>query len=132
MDKATARSIILNGHLKTAPIKDCPWPELATLEGGTDIIIVREFSGDESMAYQDETNMKKAMGFAFANCILWAEDRTPVMQQLDYEQMLKTNGVSFLLPLINQIVELSGLGPNAVQDAKNASQQTQESASTTN
>ncbi len=132
MDKATARSIILNGHLKTAPIKDCPWPELATQPGQPDIILIRELSGDESMIYQDEKNVKKAMGFVFASCILWVEDRTPVMQQLDYEQMLKTNGVSFLLPLLNQIVELSGLGPNAVEAAKNASAQTQENGSTTN
>jgi len=101
-------------------------------------IHIRELTGEETVSFRQVKNAagewdeNAANGIVFTTALLDKETGLPIYGAKDAQQVMRELGMSKIKPIVDQILQLSKLGKAQVVAAKNVSDPTQKSDSSSN
>jgi hypothetical protein len=131
LSREDIRARVLGYGKKSIPVETPFWPDLDGM------LAVREMSGEESLAFEKDSENPLVIGRLIVSCLQTRETREQVFALREAEFVMQEVGISALMPVLKKIVEASGLkrkDPNVsqVDEAEKNSEATQTNDSTTN
>lgn len=119
MNAAEIRARAFSKQLKLAQIANLKdfFPELVD-ENGNPLVQLREITGAESQVVLADAKSMAPKLLAFS--IITIDTKEQVFTVTDISTIMETLGMTAIVPLTSQAMELSGLSDNASASAKNA------------